>query len=226
MSVRPVRKLPNNLPPARIYLDDIEEIAAIFTRITETCGSTYYREQTTTYKIDGSITCDTIEDLRHLRQKRSGDFELTSGVGYIRISRYDTTWDIRASDDALQQTTYAQLSTIFEQRKMRIKALVRSFPWWTGILLGYAVPGPVIALIRKLPVSNSGQVSVGALLLVGLVLAIYKLVFQHSVVEFRNAHESNTLSTRLEELKPYIVGAFIGGAFTALGQRFIKWLWP
>ena len=59
MAIKPLpHSIPSNLPPAKLYLDDIHEIFRILTDSNPDCEATF---------IAGQSKCDSLDDLKELR---------------------------------------------------------------------------------------------------------------------------------------------------------------
>lgn len=89
--------------------------------------------------------------------------------------------------------------------------------------MAIAVP---LFVARRLKMSP--RYGVGLVAAYGAILftIAYKYIFQHSVVEFRYAHEAGSARTQWKELRPYIIGAVVGGFMYATAERIIRALWP
>ncbi len=81
MTIRTLHEIPTELPAARTFLDDIEELRAIFVGI-ETERIVNANEREVEYQIGGRV-CDSVEDLR---LKKMGRNTSTTLRLYVRQS--------------------------------------------------------------------------------------------------------------------------------------------
>lgn len=127
MSVQTVRQIPEELPPAHLFLDDVEEITKILFEAQKESGESVVPVK---YKVKGKFICDTLSDLETLGGAVT-QFEVRVGKNRLNLSRYSSTWDIWGADPEIRLATYAKLLRVFESRKMKLKAAVRDLPsWW------------------------------------------------------------------------------------------------
>jgi hypothetical protein len=220
LAVQYIREIPDELPPARLFLDDIEELTLLANEIR---GRKTYPLPPLKYVVNDKIQCDCIEDLRTLGTQASR-FSIEGGVFSFTVARFRTSWRASPEDDNAQLATYGRILRIIQARELKWKTALRNVPFWIYYLLAGISGYFVTPYLLHHPHINPLLLLV---LVVSLVtVALYKTSFEHSVVVFRSAHEAGGLKSLFAELRPYIIGAFIGGAFTALGQRVVKFLWP
>jgi hypothetical protein len=216
LTITEIRQIPDDLPPARLYLDDIEQIVALFAEAADS--------ETTkaVFSVD-NFYCTTIEDLQQLNRSRSSRFRIgvTAGrilVGVLRVAPHQTFWFYGpAMKEENIFKVYGQLQALFEVRKIRWKAWFLSTPVWL------VVPAMLVALVvdaigyatEKASHPNRFLV-IAALSLPIAIWMTYKTWVQHSVVEFHRVHEPHGIRRRLAEWKPYIIAvtAAIIGAFS------------
>jgi hypothetical protein len=221
VSVQTVREIPDQLPPARLFLDDIDEITKI---LFEALEATRESVLPVKYKVNDKFICDTLSDLKAFGGAVT-QFEVKVGNNRLTLSPYASRWDIWGGGPEIRLATYGKLLRLFEARKMKLKAVIRDLPlwslvfWYAGLLAAGYWGGAWMVHHRAV---------VGALLL-GMSVAVYYLFSRHSVVEFRYSHEGRSLSEALKSSNPValaIVAAMAGAVMTVLVERLFKWLWP
>src|SRR5258705_5660986 len=117
--------IPTQLPPAKLYLDDITEIVQIL--------SDSNADGQTSFVVGGS-KCDTLEDLKELRGRathfvmnisapgKHQSLELTSSTTRIHIDE--------TGDQLVAWSKYVNVAAIFERRKLKLKSAVRVVAPW------------------------------------------------------------------------------------------------
>ena len=140
--------IPSELPPAKLYLDDINEILQILTDSSEDCQASF---------VVGKSKCDTLEDLKDLRGRttrfvlnicspgKHQTLELTPSATRIHIHEI--------GDQLPAWAKYVNVAAIFEKRRLRLKSLrtlrqlrgyLPPYGWWRS-QSGYSPrmsPGP------------------------------------------------------------------------------------
>jgi len=217
-------ELPNDLPPARLYLDDVEQIGKIFEDATQ--GPVRYRV--------GSAHCDTVEDLREFGN-RITTLEIAAasprGLPITRcilsITRASVTFYGYGAKEAFEQEIKAKLWGIFEARKSRWKSLLRLIPYPVYLCLGVALPVIVMHYVPDSSVLRPRGLGAGIITWAIFSIVAAMSVFLPCVVELRREHEA---SITWQTLKPYVIGAFLGAFFGVLGstvaQHLLKLIWP
>jgi hypothetical protein len=215
LTIRERHEIPDELPPARLYLDDVETIVDLFTQAADS-------ESTTSVLSVGKFDCSTIEDLKQLGLPRAIRFRIevkteSSSVAILRIDPSTTFWIFGPGlrpHDAFK--VYGGLQAIFEVRKIQRKAALRSMPPW--LLLAFILFCVISALAVTVAVNRvqPWHFGIGDVIFIVLRLPIplwvfYKTAIEHSVVEFSRVHDLHGMRKRLAEWKPYIIAAIIGG---------------
>ncbi len=237
MAIRPVPKeVPTRFTPARLFLDDIEEILLIFTEAENNRHEKpYFREGEilqTTFQAENQ-TCDDLADLKKIYPPFAHNFLVAvtrSGFScYLRVDESSATWSPYGLDENDQWGTFHRLEVIFERRKLRWKSLLHSH---SGVF--YWIYGAATALLAiLLPVLLSAKLVPRALTLTALaVLAILVFALRlglhtHSVVIFRThaVHSSQKLQTAwkvIPDVVEIVVGFVLGVLTLYLKHKF----WP
>lgn len=168
MTITERHQIPDELPPARLYLDDVEDIAALFARAADPEGT-----PTTVYSA-GKFDCTAIEDLKQLgpRSARFGIEVRTADslVALLRADRFQTFWiygPAMRKGDAFK--VYGQPQAIFELRKIRWKAALLSMPFWLPAIIVLAM-----FLSAAEEAATSKPSHIGARLLITFALSPYR----------------------------------------------------
>jgi hypothetical protein len=218
MAIRQVRKVPNDLPAAHLFLDDIEEIASVLEKLPG------YRQDITskcTYQVDDRM-CDTIADLKKIGGK-TRNFSVSVKGGSVSISTGSRFYNFGLSDSEDAWQAFARIRDVFERRSS-IRTKARNLPSAVLFTLYFALPfAPVVFfnLLKHRP----------------YIFYIWWAVYfplgylfgsTHSIVELRYFDEAR--NERSKELRPLIWTAtisFLAGCLgTVLAERIVKWLWP
>jgi hypothetical protein len=117
------KPVPDDLPPARLYLDDIEEVATILAAaLEETTAVTKQGEKATDiqtkFRIEDKVA-PQIRDFEHLK-KRTHDLTVIVSKGNFQamliITGSDTRWLSVDLSREKSWDTYSKLKTIFDQK--------------------------------------------------------------------------------------------------------------
>jgi hypothetical protein len=219
MTITERHRIPVSLPPARLYLDDIEQIVRLFTQAADS-------ENTETVFSVGKFDCTTIDDLKQLG-RRSTNFKISvmasdSPVAELWIDKFRTVWyggGLGSTDKCFR--VYGQLQALFNVRRIRWKASLRSIPFLLTALLGLLVVAFKLKPKTPVPLGRND------LILFAILLPIagwgwYKGSVEHSVVEFCQSHDAHGVQRRLAEWKPYIVGAIIAGVVKVVFDLIVQ----
>ncbi len=155
------KEVPNRLPAARLYLDDVEEIRTIILdaaacRVLRPEIDPAQREIETKFYI-GNQVCTEIEDLPKIK-KRTRDFEmrLSAPDGFsarFGVSGYSIQWTTSGLTKADTWRAFHKLETVFERRKIRWRNLLPQNPvsilvvLWSFLMLALSVFGSSIGRI-------------------------------------------------------------------------------
>jgi hypothetical protein len=240
MAIKPIRRLPDDLPHARLYLDDIEQISKILRKSVTAAieanqkgaSSDHKPEIAVVYRIDDS-EMDSLEDLTAYSHSTT-NFRLTvtsddSHGTEFTIRSFWAKPELNLSypivGDA-RWSVHAKIKAILEYRQLRFKNGILSWPNWLKVsfyvLVSMALP--FILLLRYLPLLRI------ALCIVWAVLAatILYVACWPSRVIFVRSHERSKLSVTarqgyIKAVALMIVGGVIGKLidllFTYVKQR-------
>jgi len=242
MAIRPVpREVPNKLNPARLFLDDIEEIIRIFTDAEndrhEKPDHVEGENLTTTFQI-GNQTCDELADLKKLHPPFTYEFlvrvERTGFNAHVSITKSGTSWYSYGLDDNDRWGTFHKLELIFDRRKLRWKSLLNSHARVSYWIYG-AATALFILLIPTLSLRFLPHVPAMLQILVLPVLVILGVLLwflrsglsTHSIVIFRSHadHSSQRVQTAWKVI-PDVVKIFLGFLLGALTLYLKHRYWP
>lgn len=221
MAIRTIREVPSDLPHARLYLVDIEEISQILLEAAKPGIAKRMGEAEISYSI-GDTKMDSIHDLKTLGGGTT-KFEIVVGPWGPRLSfRFFMHPELllHSLDDELAWATHAKVKSIVDRRQLRIKNAIESLPGWLKwslwILLSLSpeylphVQHPVYFLI--------GYTTI-------FVLVGYELTRPSRVV-FVRSHERTRRSSEarrknLREIIILVVGGVVGGLIIELIHHFL-----
>lgn len=224
MAIETLREIPHELPPAKLYLDDIAEITSVFERFRDRTGNA---TSDTKYIVNSRFSCTSLADLRNVRSvgDKAYTFRIEVGSCSLQINRFLTFWLVFA-DPGTREAIYGRLTAIFDERRMPVKATLRAIPWWLGWPLSNVLLVGLAFGIYKFHLSNGEKWILIAVCLFAVIAFGYKMFFQHTVVCFRNSHELEPLSEKWHRLMPYFIGGLIGtlgGVFGKLiGEHIVR----
>jgi hypothetical protein len=156
MAIHKIHAVPDDLPHARLYLDDIEEISRILLeaaaaaqaesarRFEKDLGSDTQslagkaaaeaiskRDLHVNYTI-GDSRMDSISDLQTYGGS-TANFRIQVGTWGNGIRFYfwsKPTIELHSLDDKSQWSTYGKIKSVFERRQLRTKNAIEALPGW------------------------------------------------------------------------------------------------
>jgi hypothetical protein len=220
LAIKPLpHSIPTELPPAKLYLDDINEILQILTDSSADCQASF---------VAGKSKCDTLDDLKDLRGRtthfvmdissagKHQTLELTPAVTRIHI--------YEIGDQLAAWSKYVNVAAIFERRKLRLKSAVRSVGSWVfaglwllTVAVWMFVPNPA----KRLSIYQLTHLATGVSLAAAVV---YYFVSSHSVVYLRYPHRVGA-GRWLQDHKPEIVVGVICALMGAIATRIVEKAW-
>jgi hypothetical protein len=219
MAIRTVRHIPDELPHARLYLDDIEEISAILRDAFAPTATKLGIESKVIYKI-GDIRMDSIDDLQ-TRGGSTKELEVsTGGLGpSVRFGSFlNPEVQLHIVDDEEAWAIYGKIRSIFEPRQLRVKNAIAALPEW---LKWFVWPFLPFSLVLT-PYSHREVYFIVGYVLVTAIIG-YVSVRPSRVVLVRY-HErrkkaSEERAAQIEKLIFLLVGAVIGAAVNYFFRR-------
>lgn len=179
----------DELPPAKLYLDDVREITEVLKEsVSDGVGDDFLK-----YRVR-NLECDDIAELEKLAG-RTRKLEIEVGKGdrfsYIRITPSSTLLWLGCSGNNYL-ASQSRIKAIFDGNVIRWKQLLKEIgelcsliPAW---VIGLVILGTV--LISLLAPSSSGHVRINweGQLVAGIFMAIYVFGFSGSIVMLRYSY--------------------------------------
>ncbi len=216
-------EVPSDLPPAKLYLDDIVEIVQLFSRALPMKRDSSGGVSAIVTKFEvGQKQCDDINDLPKIA-KQTTNFNLEVRRKYdsakLYVSRYNSDWYWSGLDDEEVWATARKLQSIFEQRQLRWRKLIDGLnfiPLVVGLLM------PLVLLFRNTAKEISAFLVVSA-----FMLFWFATLRRHSIVVFRYRSDLTAMKDeRTEKVFLILATAFISVLGTVLVQFLIHRWWP
>src|ERR1700756_3610647 len=134
-------KIPDTLPHAHLYLEDVQEITNILLEATAPVLTQFHEKAKVVYRA-GDLQMDSIDDLRALGGSAT-DFQVSVGSRSLYNSvqlRHHLEPQIRLYSMGQQEclTVHAKLEAIFDHRRLTIKNAIFRGPRWNAI---FRLPG-------------------------------------------------------------------------------------
>lgn len=239
MAIRPLAKtIPRDFVPARLYLDDIEEILRIFadTERDQQEKGRDPNEKLRTAFVVGNETCDEMADLRKIHPPYAHNFtvgaERRGFTAKVNISESSAQWYAYGLTENEEWGIFHKLQRVFEARKLRWKASLRSHShfsnWLEGAMWGASFSFFVgLQLAAQFSRTATVAMFAGLLVFVTVAVALRLGLRRHSVVIFRSRSEYHSERRQTAwKVLPEIIKltvAFLLGLMT----EYIKHkLWP
>lgn len=229
MVIQRIRNVPTELPHARLYLDDIEEISKILLESHAAVAAEIKKEAKIVYSVS-DVQMDSVDDL----QTHGGsvtNFGIKLNLGTAQASSIDLfsrfvkpRVELYYLDKEERWAPYAKIKSIFDRRQLRAKNAIDSLPAWLKWLLYLLVFVAFPQLIFRL---KPGDRLVQRLILISSlsITALYAfVVLQPSRVFFVRSHERSKKSSEAREANVrtivlLVLGAVIGGVISQLIAR-------
>ncbi|MGA9811534.1 MAG: hypothetical protein WBQ64_02085 [Terriglobales bacterium] len=220
MAIKPFPdSIPSELPPAKLYLDDIGEILQILSESSQECQASF---------VVGKSKCDTLDDLKDLRGRTTHFVLNISSPGKhqtLELTPSATRIHIHEIGDQLPAwSKYVNVAAIFEKRRLRLKSLVRTAaPWVFAALWLVAVAVWTFAphVARPISIYKLPHIATGFILTVAVV---YYFVSSHSIVYLRYPQRVG-VGRWLEDHKPEIIVGAVCSVLTAVVIEVLEKGW-
>ena len=244
MAIHKIHAVPRDLPHARLYLDDIEEISGILLEVVaealadsgrrreSNLGSPAQsqagkaateavtaRDLNVSYTI-GDTRMDSVADLQTYGGSTS-NFKIRVGSWGNNVSFYFSlrpTIELYSLDEERQWSTYGKIKSIFDRRQLRTKNAIAGLPgWlkWSAWILFSTIP-------TAITLTSMGK-SIELYVLTGwlIVLALFAfLLWRRSRVFLVRSHERSKMAS--EKRRSYardIIFIAIGAVISQLVSR-------
>ena len=233
-------KIPDTLPHAHLYLEDVQEITNILLEATAAVLTKFHEKAKIVYRV-GDLQTDSIDDLRTLGGSAT-DFQVSVGSRSLFNSvqlRGHLEPQIRLYSMGQQECrdVHAKLEPIFDQRQLTIKNAIFRGPRWNAVFrlpgwikwVAYVVilifPGLFSAVVGHIH-SLSRVVHIGLTFFVGYWIFVALLGFIYfwpSRVSF--VHSSSASAARSKAfvaMMLLVTVAVVAGAIRLLFRSFFK----
>ncbi len=232
MSIREFHPIPRDLPPAKLYLDDIEEVVKVFIEAADFSKVGDGVSPKASFGVK-NFDCDTIEELQQIGHTKTNVLGIYVDLGQQEVGRLEirkghpASWNFgRGMRKEDRFKVYGQLHAMFHLRRIRWKyavwSVLFSIPPWFYFL--FIIP-PVLFTLRDILVNKvlvHGPHAVFWLAFFFILwvplslLMTYKTVYEQSFVVFRRVHDDQGFRKKWLEWRPYIIAAIVGGVVKEL----------
>jgi hypothetical protein len=234
-------EVPSEFPPARLFLDDIEEIVRILVAAAESRKREgILHEDRARTRLTLTVkdrVCDEVQELPRLARKTINllvKVEIESpgwSVASIRFNRYGTSLSFYGVTRQEKLSTFHDLAPIFKRRNLWLATRVRPLRnlfLTLMVLLTLVNIGFDFSLKKQVPLRLEIVMSVLATVIVAILLAT---TLHHSIIILRHSSEPSTVSQGLRDKLPaaligVVVGSVLGFLFTLLGFYLKHKYWP
>jgi hypothetical protein len=236
MTIQTLKEPLPNFPPAKLFLDDLDEIVAIFREVVETAepqGTTDQLKTNFTFTCAGR-RCTTLEEVPKILKPRR-EFHLRIARGKWEMSLYCNPWThsmwfpLIPHGEAEVSSAHRRLKPIFERRKRHLSAALHSAPFWAWLFISSVVPLLVhflrLSLYQRIGPKPADPFA--DLLLAAYVLLLLASMLTYTTLSPRNSYDlSPTRKLLTEKALPIILAAAVGVLGTLLTQFLIHKIWP
>jgi len=211
--------IPSELPPAKLYLDDISEILQILTDSDQGCQASF---------VVGKSKCDTLDDLKDLRGRTTRFVLDISSPGKhqtLELTPSATRIHIHEIGDQLPAwSKYVNVAAIFKKRRLRLKSFVRTAAAWVFAALWLVAAAVWIFaphFARPLSLHKLPNLATGFFLAVAVV---YYFFSSHSIVYLRYPQRVG-VGRWLEDHKPEIIVGAVCAVLAVVATEVIEKGW-
>jgi hypothetical protein len=234
MAVQILREAPSNLSHARLYLDDVEQVAAILVEALNSVPIPSYappeRLATTVEYVLQDRKADTISDL-HTLGGYSTEFSLVARRGYANVTvviyhRLNPRVEARGLPETQQWETHGSIKQIFQRRSMVAKNILDELPsklksWisWLYVLIpfmfGFLLPHRALTYFLLMVVYVMGFVATGI------------VTFSKSRVYFAYSYDKSRVAAEvrrgyIEKIALLASGALLNEVIRRVAAHFLK----
>jgi hypothetical protein len=232
-------KIPDTLPHAHLYLEDVQEITNILLEATAPVITRFREEAKVVYRT-GDLQTDSIDDLRALGGSAT-DFQVSVGSRSLYNSvqlRRHLEPQIRLYSMGQQEccAAHAKLEAIFDHRRLTIKNAIFRGPRWNAIFclpewlkwLAYVAILVFPTLLSRVVAhihSLSRVVRIGPTFFVSYWIFVALLGFIYfwpSRVSFVHSYESAGRRKAFAAIMLLVTVAVVAGAIRLLFTHFFK----
>jgi hypothetical protein len=230
-------EVPDEFPPARFFLEDIEQIVRVLVDAVEAHKG---QQESTGEEVGTKVTlwikdqiCDQVEELKEIA---SQTIDLSISVetnswqpeAHLKCNRIRTWISLPGFTRNEKFSIYHKLAPIFKRRNLRLATLLHSHDWLVMVLaypLLIGASAPLISMLNKQTPSILQLVlcAVSVLAIISCVMAIRR----HSVIILRHSSERDDLRQDLiRKTLPVAIGCVATFLLTLLGMYLKHKYWP
>lgn len=237
MSIEKIREIPRDLPPARLYLDDIKELTQIMVDACAPVLLRFHEEPNVVYIFGKGSRQDTkatsIEDLKSVGGSAS-EFTIKVGQSFgIELSVrgfLPPVVSLHLLSDGEARALYQKVESVFRHRTLALKysllqlpSWLKSLTWWLVVLV---LPLTITIVLGTSLLAAGTKVALGLIcfaLMLGSFVGAALHSFQSSRVIFEDSYERSKQS--VETQKGYarsVAFALLGAGLTLIVQIVLK----
>jgi hypothetical protein len=224
---------PNKFPPARLFLDDIDEIVRILVDAVEKREKSIRPDKDAKITLTLTIKDQVCDDVQELPKIATKTFDLSVSIAAqawlpdasLEFDRFGTSLGLLGFTTLQKLSIYHKLAPIFKRRNLWLATLVHSN---NSLILTVLV---LSGLANFALMSNKQTPSMlsHVITLLGAVASITYLatIFHHSTIILRHSSERSALrQDLLPRILPVAVGCVLTFLLTLLGFYLKHKYWP
>jgi len=220
VTIKTEPEVPDEFPPARLFLDDVEEITRILVEATEKLD----QDEKSTVKLSiKDQVCDEVQELPKMARKTSNlSVSVTSGDKFssstLRIG-HSIFLSLGGFTREQELIIFYKLAPIFKRRNLWLRTFVHSHPVVVPALSGLSFAGAVaiVPLVGLLTHKSSMLATTCGLLSMAIFIIILTNMSLSSTVILRHSSEPSALRQGLRDKLPAaLIGAVLGSVLTFL----------
>jgi hypothetical protein len=224
--------VPSEFPPARLFLDDIDEIVRILVEATENRKEEWNRfnrdaKTRVTLTIKDQV-CDEVQELPKIAIKTIGlsvrvEIQKSLPQTFLTFNRYSTSLRLDGFTREQELSIYHNLAPIFKRRNLWLATLVRSLRTLIlTLMVLFTLVDITLTLMFKKQTPRT-LVTVIELLTVAIGTTFVATTWHHSIINLRHSSEPSAFRQDLLQKIFLVVLTFL---LTLLGFYLKHKYWP
>jgi hypothetical protein len=211
MAIRQKRK-EVELPPAHLYLEDIEEIIRLMVEFENTRKRNPENKEITLAFTVGKKQCDTVDDLKSIGGSWHEFKVEVNDRSSFNVNRFAGA-NLYLYDHG---ETFPKVLRLMTARESRLRSTLRRIPYWLLVFWPYSV----WIILHRLLGTTVGDTLFTFLAGFPLLVALWA-IYAHTIVELRYSHDPSPKLAWFKE-RGEKVGWLVVGTFLTL---VVQWLW-
>jgi hypothetical protein len=209
MTIRQIKPEPT-LPPAHLYLEDIEEIIQVLTESEKSRRQHLGDEREPTVKfLVGNRECDDIEDLKKIGGTWT-KFKVQVGLSTFMV--------MLVGSSVLGRDVFDDIRRIVSARESKVKSTLQELPWWGLAIISFL---GILAIQHLAPKHASSLVYYVP---IAVIVCTSYAMFRHTVVELRYSHDKEPRSKTVKEWLSRAIWIILGVILAGAGQLLWSYL--